>query len=135
MALGLQGGEASHVAGRLGRAGPQEHTFVTLYHAACTPLTLQPPYPPRRSPFARREPRFGLVYAILVILGVGTMLPFNVFMTEAEFFNVRMHVPPYNPVVSDNFISLFGLTFNALWVSCMTHSGCGGGSGCCGAAV
>ncbi|KAI8465261.1 MAG: hypothetical protein J3K34DRAFT_525488 [Monoraphidium minutum] len=56
--------------------------------------------------------RFGLVYGILVMLGVGTLLPWNVMITEKEFFDVRLHVEPYNPAVAGNFLSIFGLTFN-----------------------
>jgi equilibrative nucleoside transporter 1/2/3 len=58
--------------------------------------------------------RFGLVYGILVILGIGTLLPWNVMITEKEFFDVRLHVEPYLPAVAGNFMSLFGLTFNTL---------------------
>jgi equilibrative nucleoside transporter 1/2/3 len=56
--------------------------------------------------------RFGLVYGILVVLGVGTLLPLNVFLTEKEFFDIRLHVEPVQPLVANNFISLFGLVFN-----------------------
>lgn len=57
--------------------------------------------------------RYGLVYGILVILGIGTLLPWNVFITETEFFDVRLHVEPSSPTIANNFISLFGLVFNA----------------------
>lgn len=56
--------------------------------------------------------RFGLVYGILVILGIGTLLPWNVFITETEFFDVRLHVEPSSPAIANNYISLFGLVFN-----------------------
>jgi hypothetical protein len=56
--------------------------------------------------------RFGLVYGILVVLGIGTLLPLNVFLTEKEFFDIRLHVEPVQPTVANNFLSLFGLVFN-----------------------
>lgn len=56
--------------------------------------------------------RFGLVYGILVVLGIGTLLPWNVFITETEFFDVRLHVEPSSPTIANNYISLFGLVFN-----------------------
>ncbi|WIA37582.1 hypothetical protein OEZ86_014488 [Tetradesmus obliquus] len=56
--------------------------------------------------------RFGLVYGILVMLGIGTLLPLNVFLTEKEFFDIRLHVEPVQPTVANNFLSLFGLVFN-----------------------
>ncbi|KAF6256573.1 hypothetical protein COO60DRAFT_1640642 [Scenedesmus sp. NREL 46B-D3] len=56
--------------------------------------------------------RFGLVYGILVVLGVGTLLPLNVFLTEKEFFDIRLHVEPVQLTVANNFLSLFGLVFN-----------------------
>lgn len=52
------------------------------------------------------------MYGILVTLGVGTLLPWNVMITEKEFFDVRLHVEPYDARVAGNFMSLFGLTFN-----------------------
>jgi equilibrative nucleoside transporter 1/2/3 len=67
---------------------------------------LAPPLPHR--------PRFGLVYGILVMLGIGTLLPWNVMITEKEFFDVRLHVEPADARIAGNFMSLFGLTFNTL---------------------
>lgn len=52
------------------------------------------------------------MYGILVMLGIGTLLPWNVMITEKEFFDVRLHVEPYFPAFAGNFLSLFGLTFN-----------------------
>lgn len=53
------------------------------------------------------------MYGILVILGVGTLLPWNAFITEKEFFDVRLHMDPSIPMVSGNFLNIFGLTFNS----------------------
>ncbi|KAF8065938.1 hypothetical protein HT031_002999 [Scenedesmus sp. PABB004] len=71
---------------------------------------------------------FGLVYGILVMLGIGTLLPLNVFLTEKEFFDIRLHVPPSSPAIADNFLSLFGLVFNGanllavLFVICLQQN-------------
>ena len=35
------------------------------------------------------------MYWILCLLGVATLLPWNVFITESEFFDIRVHVPTY----------------------------------------
>ena len=58
--------------------------------------------------------RFGIVFIIFVLLGTGTLLPFNVFLTEKEFYDVRLQVPPYSDFISDNFMSLFAISFNIL---------------------
>ncbi len=54
------------------------------------------------------------MYFIFVLLGTGTLLPWNVFLTEKEFYDVRFQVKPYNAFVADNFMGLFGLSFNTL---------------------
>lgn len=56
--------------------------------------------------------RWGLVYGILVLLGVGTLMPWNVFMTEKEFWDIRLHQDPFNPFIAHNFMNLFAVTFN-----------------------
>lgn len=57
---------------------------------------------------------YGIVYFIFVLLGTGMLLPFNVFLTEKEFYDVRFQVKPYNAFVADNFMSLFCMSFNTL---------------------
>uniref|UniRef100_A0A7S0WNE4 Equilibrative nucleoside transporter n=1 Tax=Chlamydomonas leiostraca TaxID=1034604 RepID=A0A7S0WNE4_9CHLO len=57
---------------------------------------------------------YSIVYFIFVLLGTGTLLPWNVFLTEKEFYDVRFQVQPYSPYVAQNFMSLFALAFNAL---------------------
>eukprot|EP00798_Chlamydomonas_sp_ICE-L_P016322 gene16322-22512_t len=57
---------------------------------------------------------YGIVYFIFVLLGTATLLPWNVFLTEKEFYDVRFQVPPYNDFIADNFMSLFALCFNAM---------------------
>jgi equilibrative nucleoside transporter 1/2/3 len=57
---------------------------------------------------------YGVVYVIFTLLGTATLLPWNVFLTEKEFYDVRFQVRPYNEFVADNFMSLFALAFNAL---------------------
>ncbi|PNH05370.1 Equilibrative nucleoside transporter 1 [Tetrabaena socialis] len=56
--------------------------------------------------------RYGIVYFIFVLLGTGTLLPWNVFLTEKEFYDVRLHVAPFNGYITENFMSLFCLIFN-----------------------
>mmetsp|Transcript_26384 Transcript_26384/g.78336 ORF Transcript_26384/g.78336 Transcript_26384/m.78336 type:complete len:479 (-) Transcript_26384:1148-2584(-) len=58
--------------------------------------------------------RYGIVYVIFVLLGTATLFPWNVFLTEKEFYDVRFQVKPYNAFVADNFMSLFALSFNCL---------------------
>lgn len=52
------------------------------------------------------------MYIIFVLLGTGTLLPWNVFLTEKEFYDVRLHVTPYMDYVTNNFMSLFCMVFN-----------------------
>lgn len=52
-----------------------------------------------------------VVYGILSLLGVATLLPWNVFITENEYFDVRVHIKPTYPSVADNFESSIVLTF------------------------
>ncbi len=48
------------------------------------------------------------------MLGATTLLPFNVFMTEKEFYDVRLHSEPYDPYVAGNFMGLFALAYNTV---------------------
>ena len=50
---------------------------------------------------ARR--RWHLVYVIVVLQGLASAVPWNVFVTESEYFGLRVHVPPYSRVLADNF--------------------------------
>ncbi|CAL8462012.1 g1543 [Coccomyxa elongata] len=52
-----------------------------------------------------------VVYGILCLLGVATLLPWNVFITENEFFDIRVHVKPTYRSIADNFESAIVLTF------------------------
>ncbi|KAG2490316.1 hypothetical protein HYH03_011267 [Edaphochlamys debaryana] len=58
------------------------------------------------------QDKYGVVYWIFVLLGTGTLLPWNVFLTEKEFYDVRLHVPPFNNYITENFMSIFCLVFN-----------------------
>ena len=71
----------------------------------------------------KRTFRFGIVFFIFVLLGTGTLLPFNVFLTEKEFYDVRLQVPPYDPFIVDNFMSLFAISFNILWAGFESFTG------------
>jgi len=39
-------------------------------------------------------------------------MPWNVFITEKEFWDVRLHQDPFNPLIAHNFMNIFALTFN-----------------------
>jgi len=52
-----------------------------------------------------------MVYWILCLLGVATLLPWNVFITESEFFDIRVHVPPTYDRVADSFETAIVLVF------------------------
>jgi equilibrative nucleoside transporter 1/2/3 len=43
------------------------------------------------------------VYAIVVLQGLASAVPWNVFVTESEYFGLRVHVPPSSRVLADNF--------------------------------
>ncbi len=47
----------------------------------------------------------------MCLLGVATLLPWNVFITENEFFDIRVHVKPTYRSIADNFESAIVLTF------------------------
>uniref|UniRef100_A0A7S3VLA4 Uncharacterized protein n=1 Tax=Dunaliella tertiolecta TaxID=3047 RepID=A0A7S3VLA4_DUNTE len=57
---------------------------------------------------------YHVVYVIFVLFGIATLLPWNVFLTEKEYWDVRFQVRPFNEFIADNFMSLFALSFNAL---------------------
>ena len=69
------------------------------------------PAPADTAPFP--PDRFHLTYGITFLAGVGTLLPWNVFITERAYFDLRLFVPPYAPAVADAFESVFGMTFMA----------------------
>ncbi len=47
--------------------------------------------------------RWHLVYAIIVLQGLASAVPWNVFVTESEYFGLRVHVPPFSRILADNF--------------------------------
>ncbi|CAK0783744.1 hypothetical protein CVIRNUC_006943 [Coccomyxa viridis] len=55
--------------------------------------------------------RSSSVYWILCLLGVATLLPWNVFITESEFFDIRVHVPPTYGSIADSFETAIVLVF------------------------
>lgn len=57
-----------------------------------------------------------IVYGILCLLGVATLLPWNVFITENEFFDVRVHQPPTYSALADNFETSIVLIFQFVYV-------------------
>ena len=40
--------------------------------------------------------RFHLTYGVTFLAGVGTLLPWNVFITELSYFDLRIFVPQYS---------------------------------------
>lgn len=53
-----------------------------------------------------------MVWAIMCLLGVATLLPWNVFITETDFFNVRVHVPPtYHAIADGMFENAISIIF------------------------
>ena len=54
---------------------------------------------------------YSAVYVIIFLLGVGVLLPWNIFITETAFFNSRVHAKPYPPELANNFESLFATVF------------------------
>ena len=76
-------------------------TFFLFPRARLTRLSRH--LPPR--------PRFGITYAIMFLAGVGTLLPWNVFITERAYFDTRLAVPPATPALSRSFESVFGITY------------------------
>ena len=59
------------------------------------------------------EDRFHGTYGVMFLLGVGTLLPWNVFITERAYFDLRLRVEPYNPSFANAFESIFGMTYMA----------------------
>jgi len=47
--------------------------------------------------------RWNIVYTIIVLQGLASAVPWNVYVTESEYFGLRVHVPPYSRILADNF--------------------------------
>ena len=58
-----------------------------------------------------RDDRFGLCYIVFLLAGAGTMFPWNVFITERAYFDVRLFAPPFTPALADSFESVFGVVY------------------------
>jgi hypothetical protein len=58
--------------------------------------------------------RGSAVYGILCLMGVATLLPWNVFITENEFFNIRVHQPPTYITIADSFETAVVLVFQSV---------------------
>jgi len=61
--------------------------------------------------------RYGLVYGVCCLLGLSTLLPWNVFITEKQFFSVRAQQLPTQPAVADNFTSVIVVAFQIMCVA------------------
>jgi len=57
------------------------------------------------------EDPWGLTYVICFVLGVGTLLPWNVFITMKEFFYVRFRQAPYNLFLANNYEAVFAVGY------------------------
>ena len=57
-----------------------------------------------------------MVYWILCLLGVATLLPWNVFITESEFFDIRVHVSPTYDRIADSCETAIVLVFQFVYV-------------------
>ena len=64
--------------------------------------------------------RWHLVQAIVIVQGLACALPWNVYVTESEFFTLRVHIPPFNRVLADNFENAQLLTSQAACASFLT---------------
>ena len=58
-----------------------------------------------------RDDRWGLCYLVFLLAGAGTMFPWNVFITERAYFDVRLFAPPFTPALADSFESVFGVAY------------------------
>ena len=61
--------------------------------------------------------RLGLVYGVCCLLGLSTLLPWNVFITEKQFFSVRVQQPPTQPALADNFENIIVVAFQIMCVA------------------
>ena len=62
--------------------------------------------------------KFLLTWSLSFLLGVGILLPWNIFITESRYFDTRVHEPPYPPLLANNFESLFAAVYQGS--SCAT---------------
>ncbi|KCV68943.1 hypothetical protein H696_04362 [Fonticula alba] len=53
------------------------------------------------------DPR-GIVYGIFLLLGIGMLFPWNVFVNATSFYGLRFAGSPF----SDNFVNFFSITYN-----------------------
>tara|TARA_B110000977_G_scaffold185810_2_gene251034 strand:+ start:8349 stop:9926 length:1578 start_codon:yes stop_codon:yes gene_type:complete len=54
---------------------------------------------------------FHLTFIIFFLAGIGTLLPWNVFITERGYFDEKLRVDPYPGYIVNQFESVFGMTF------------------------
>jgi len=58
-----------------------------------------------------------LTYIIFIMLGTGTLLPWNVFITETVYFGERFKRAPYISGVADNYEALITVSFQLMNIS------------------
>jgi solute carrier family 29 (equilibrative nucleoside transporter), member 1/2/3 len=54
------------------------------------------------------------VYCTMCALGVGTLLPWNLFITERGYFDVRVRVRPTFEALAESFENVIVLVFQML---------------------
>eukprot|EP01025_Chloroclados_australasicus_P003938 TRINITY_DN10941_c0_g1_i1.p1 TRINITY_DN10941_c0_g1~~TRINITY_DN10941_c0_g1_i1.p1 ORF type:complete len:647 (+),score=33.86 TRINITY_DN10941_c0_g1_i1:446-2386(+) len=55
--------------------------------------------------------RFGLVWLIMVFLGMGTLFPWNIFIMQIYYFETRLQVKPTWQFMEDNFENILVIGF------------------------
>jgi hypothetical protein len=48
---------------------------------------------------------------------LGTLLPWNLFITEKQYFDVRVQQPPTQPALADNFENIIVVSFQLMCVA------------------
>jgi hypothetical protein len=52
-----------------------------------------------------------MVWSIFCLLGVAALLPWNVFITVNDYFDVRVHAPPTYASLADGFENAIVIVF------------------------
>lgn len=59
------------------------------------------------------------MYWLMCLLGISALLPYNVMLTEAEYFTVRTHQEPTIELIADNFETIL---VNSYTIGCLPLS-------------
>ena len=63
------------------------------------------------------------MYGVCCLLGLGTLLPWNLFITEKQYFDVRVQQPPTQAALADNFENIIVVSFQLMCVA-LTPADC-----------